>query len=149
MFRESVFSSGQAQDECHLEKHCILFRWIAVSRSHERSESCSPGSVKVSIKGINWDVKKKSIIILQNKAFLNTANVTGSWQHYLGIILSKRATPQCRLFIKPWYVIFWNGKMREKSMHRNSEADKNQMHIITREWHIALFPLMNYVTIII
>lgn len=111
--RNSDFSGGQAQGECHLEEHCVLSGWTAVSKSHERSWGLLTRASERQHQRNDLKCEKESIIILQNKAFSNMANVTGSWQHYLGFILSKRAPPQ-GWNKKPWYVILWNGKMTER-----------------------------------
>ena len=107
--RNSDFSQG----ECCLEEHAVLFRWTAVSGSQERSWGSLTGASKRQHQRNDLKCEKESIIILQNKAFSNMANVTGFWQHYLGFILSKRAPPQ-GWNKKPWYVILWNGKMTEE-----------------------------------
>lgn len=107
--RNSDFSQG----ECCLEEHAVLFGWTAVSGSQERSWGSLTGASKRQHQKNDLKCEKESIIILQNKAFSNMANVTGFWQHYLGFILSKRAPPQ-GWNKKPWYVILWNGKMTEE-----------------------------------
>lgn len=55
------------------------------------------------------------------------ANVTGSWQHYSGFILSKRAPPQ-GWNKKPRYVILWNGKMTEKQAREFRPRCKLNVH---------------------
>ena len=106
-------NSDVSQGECCLEEHAVLFGWTAVSGSQERSWGSLTGASKRQHQRNDLKCEKESIIILQNKAFSNMANVTGFWQHYLGFILSKRAPPQ-GWNKKPWYVILWNGKMTDE-----------------------------------
>lgn len=114
IFREnSDFSLDRLRGERHLEEQCTLCGWTSVSGSQEHSRGSLTRASKRQHQRSDLKCEKESIIILQNEAFSNMANVTGSWQHYFGFLLSERVPPQ-RRDKKPWDAILWNGKMTER-----------------------------------
>lgn len=111
--RNSDFSCGQAQGECHLGEQWVLCGWKAVSGSQGHSWRSFTRASKRQHQRSDLKCEKESIIILQNEAFSNMANVTGSWQHDFRFILSERV-PLQGWDKKPWYAILWNGKIIER-----------------------------------
>ena len=109
-------NSDVSQGECCLEEHAVLFGWTAVSGSQERSWGSLTGASKRQHQRNDLKCEKESIIILQNKAFSNMANVTGFWQHYLGFILSKGH--HHRAGIKSPGMLFFEMAKWQTSRHR-------------------------------
>lgn len=96
IFTATVTGPEKGPGECHLEERRVLRGWTAESKSLEHSWGSLAGAKKGQHQKSDLKYKKESIITLPNEAFSNMANVTGSWQHALRLILSERAPPRGR-----------------------------------------------------